>query len=307
VAGPRIVSLLPSTTEIVAALGMLPNLVGRSHACDYPADVSRVPVMTRPRVDPLKPSRRIHKDIQEQIRKALSVFEVDAERLKAAKPDIILTQNQCSVCAVHEDQLADAVSTWTGRTPTILSLAPDRLDDVWADFGRVGDALDIGWAGRELTNRARERVEILAARMAEREERPRVASVEWFDPPMTAGNWIPDLVSAAGAEPVGAEAGNHSPPIKLKDLAALDPDGMILMPCGFDLARTVEEAAPFLARDTVARMRAVREGRIWMVDGNAYFNRPGPRLITSLEILVEILHPGLFNFSHEGTGWTKLS
>jgi iron complex transport system substrate-binding protein len=305
-AGPRIVSLLPSATEIVAALGMRPNLVGRSHECDYPEDVQRVPAMTRARVDPFKPSRRIHRDVQEMIRKALSVFEVDVERLKAAKPDIILTQNQCAACAVHEDQLADAVNTWTGAKPQILSLSPATLSDVWADFGRVGDILDIGWAGRELTNRAKERVEILGERMPEIDVRRRIACVEWFDPPMLAGNWIPELLTAMGAEPLGVTPGTHSEATKLKDIVALDPDGMIFMPCGFDLARTAEEATPFLARNTVARMRSVRAKEIWLADGNAYFNRPGPRLITSLEILAEMLHPSAFNFGHEGTAWSKL-
>jgi len=302
---PRIVSLLPGATETVAALGALSQLVGRSHECDYPPEVGRVPALTRARVDPAKPSARINKDVRALIRQALSVFEVDVDRLKAARPDVILTQNQCAACAVHEDQLAAAVAEWTGRTPTIVSLAPARLSDVWADFGRIGEVLDIGWAGRELAARAAERLEILAERRPADAVAKRVACVEWLDPPMLAGNWVPDLVAAAGGVSVGAEPGQHSSFTRLKDIAALSVDGLILMPCGFDLARTQAEAQAFLARPTLARMPAVKAGEVWLTDANAYFTRPGPRLVTSVEILAEILHPEAFNFGHEGSGWAR--
>lgn len=303
---PRIVSLLPSTTEVVAALGLAGSLVGRSHECDYPAEVAGVPVMTRPRLDPAKPSRGLHRQVAKLISRALSVFEVDADRLRAARPDIILTQHQCAACAVSEADLTGALADWTGTRPTVVSLAPETLEDVWESFGRIGDALDLGWAGRELAERARERVGIISARGAALDPRPRIACIEWLDPPMIAGNWVPELVTTAGGEPVLATAGAHSTFTTLASIAKADPDAMIVMPCGFDLARALEEARPFLARPTIARMRAVREGRLWAVDGNAYFNRPGPRLVTSLEILAEILNPGAFNFSREGEAWAPI-
>lgn len=303
----RIVSLLPSATEVVAALGMAGTLVGRSHECDFPAEVAEVPVMTRPRIDPAKPSRGLHRQVSKLITRALSVFEVDAEALRRARPDVILTQHQCEACAVSQADLDAALENWTGSRPTVVSLAPETLEQVWQSFGTLGEALDLGWAGRELAERARERVEIISLRGAALDPKPTLACVEWINPPMIAGNWVPELVIAAGGVPVMAEAGQHSEFTTLATLAKSDPDGMIFMPCGFDLGRTLEEATPFLTRPTVARMRAIREGRIWAVDGNAYFNRPGPRLVTSLEILAEILNPGAFNFSREGTAWAPMA
>ncbi|MDF1793155.1 MAG: ABC transporter substrate-binding protein [Thalassobaculaceae bacterium] len=300
---PRIVSLLPSSTEVIAALGMAQHLVGRSHECDYPAEVVEIPVMTRPRINPAKPSRGLHNQVSKLITKALSVFEVDAEALRAAKPDIILTQHQCAACAVSEADLNAALAKWTGKAPVVVSVAPATLDQVWQSFGTLGDALDLGWAGRELAERARERVEIISIRGAALDPRLNIACIEWIDPLMIAGNWVPELVTAAGGVPVMAEKGQHSEFTTLAKLAKSDPDALIFMPCGFDLARTLEEVGPFLARPTVAKMRAVRAGQLWSVDGNAYFNRPGPRLVTSLEILAEILNPGAFNFSREGSAW----
>lgn len=304
--GPRIVSLLPSATEVVAAIGLRDHLVGRSHECDFPPDaVAGVPSLTRPRVDPAKPSRALHRDVATLIAKALSVFEVDAERLRAVRPDVILTQSQCAACAVTEDDLAAALAEWTGTTPAVLSLEPATLEAVWDSFGDIGEVLDHGWAGRELASHARERIGIITERLPDVQPRPRVACIEWLDPPMTAGNWVPDLVTAAGGNPVLADPGGHSGTVTLAALAAADPDAMVLMPCGFDLARTADEGAAFLARKTVARMRAVRDGRVWFTDGSAYFNRPGPRLVSSVEMLAEILYPEMFNAGYEGSGWLR--
>jgi len=304
---PRIVSLLPSGTEIVAALGVADRLVGRSHECDFPHEVAHVPVLTRARIDKAKPSRAIHRNVSKLIGTALSVFEVDAERLREARPDIIITQHQCEACAVTEQDLTDALAKWTGRNPTVISLAPSTLAEVWASFATVGDALDLGWAGRELSEHARERVGIIYERLGAAKERPRVACVEWLDPPMIAGNWVPDMVNAAGGRPVLANSGDHAARITLAKIAEAAPDAMVLMPCGFDLARTLVEGRDFVARPSIARTKAVREGKVWAVDGNAFFNRPGPRLVSSVEMLAEILHPELFNAGYQGKAWEKLT
>lgn len=304
---PRIVSLLPSATEIVAALGLAGQLVGRSHDCDFPPEIGHLPVLTRARVDRAKPSRAIHRHVSKLIGSALSVFEVDAERLRAVRPDIILTQHQCEACAVTEQDLTDALAKWTGRTPTVISLAPATLNEVWDSFATVGNALDLGWAGRELSEHARERVGIISHRLGPTRERPRVACVEWLDPPMMAGNWVPDLVAAAGGRAVLAKSGDHAVTTTLGKIVEAGADAMVLMPCGFDLARTLAEGRAFVARPSIARTRAVRGGRVWAVDGNAYFNRPGPRLVTSVEILTEILHPELFNAGYQGDAWEPLT
>ncbi len=303
---PRIVSLLPSATEIVAALGLTERLVGRSHACDYPAEIVHVPSMTRPRVDPARPSRGLHRNVRKLVEKALSVFEVDAERLRAARPDVILTQHQCATCAVTEKDLEAALAELTGAAPRIVSLAPTTLKQVWATFGVVGETLDIRWAGRELAERARERVEVIAERVPALKDRPTIACVEWLDPPMIASYWVPEVVAAAGGRPVLATAGEHAAPTTLGKIAEAGADALMLMPCGFDLQRTVAEGRAFMARPSMAKTRAARAGKVWALDGNAYFNRPGPRLVTSVEILTEILHPGLFNAGYQGSGWEKL-
>lgn len=304
---PRIVSLLPSATEIVAALGLAERLVGRSHACDYPPEIAQLPSMTRPRVDPAKPSRGLHRDVRKLVERALSVFEVDAERLRAARPDVILTQHQCEACAVTEKDLAAALAEWTGAAPRVVSLAPTTLKQVWDTFGVVGETLDIRWAGRELAERARERVEVIAERVQPLiKARPTVACIEWLDPPMIAGNWVPEIVEAAGGRAVLAKRGEHAESTTLRKIADADPDAIVLMPCGFDLARTIAEGRAFMARPTLARSRAGRAGKVWAVDANAYFNRPGPRLVTSVEILTEMLHPGLFNAGYQGDAWDTL-
>ncbi len=303
---PRIVSLLPSATEIVAALGIAGRLVGRSHECDFPPEIAHVPVLTRARVDPARPSRALHRDVSKLIRSSLSVFEVDVERLRDARPDIILTQHQCDACAVTEQDLTGALAKWTGRNPTVISLAPSTLSAVWQSFATVGDALDLGWAGRELSEHARERVGIIYERLGAADRRPRVACIEWLDPPMIAGNWVPDMVIAAGGRPVLAQSGDHAARTTLAKIADAAPDAMVIMPCGFDLARTLADSRDFIARPSIARIPAVRTGSVWAVDGNAYFNRPGPRLVSSVEILAEILHPELFNAGYQGKAWEKL-
>lgn len=303
---PRIVSLLPSATEVVAALGLASSLVGRSHACDFPPEVAQVPEVTRPRVDPARPSRQLHRDVARMIGSALSVFEVDAGRLRDLRPDVILTQHQCEACAVSEKDLAAALTEWTGSAPTVVSLAPATLRQVWDSFGTVGEALDLGWAGRELAERARERVEVIAERVQPATARPKVLCVEWLDPPMIAGHWMPEVVAAAGGRAVLAKRGARAEPTTLRGLAEAEADGLVLMPCGFDLVRTLEDGRSFLARPSIARAGPVRAGRVWAVDGNAYFNRPGPRLVTSVEILTEILQPELFNAGYRGTAWEPL-
>jgi len=307
VTGPRIVSLLPSATEVVAAIGLANHLVGRSHACDFPVEIAAVPAMTRPRVDPAKPSRALHRNVRKLIEKALSVFEVDAERLRAARPDVIFTQHQCEACAVTEKDLSAALADWIGTAPVVVSLAPSSLRQVWNSFGTIGDALDLGWAGRELAELARERVEVIAERAPPPKDRPTVAAIEWFDPPMIAGHWVPDLIAAAGGRPILAASGEHATTTTLKKIADASADATVLMPCGFDLERTIVEGRALLARPTMARSRSVRSGKVWAVDGNAFFNRPGPRLMTSVEILAEILNPATFNAGYEGTGWKSLA
>lgn len=302
---PRIVSLLPSTTEIAAALGFAGALVGRSHECDHPPGVERLPVLTAPKLNPEGASGDIHREVSELLRRALSVYKVAPERLRALQPDVILTQSQCEVCAVSEPDVVRAVSDWTGARPRVVSVSPTDLEGVWAGIHQVARALDVSERGGAVVAALRERVAAVARCAAALPERPRVACVEWIDPPMAAGNWVPELVELAGGENLFGEAGAHAPWLALERLIEADPDVVVMMPCGFGLARTRHELEARRDREPWRSLRAVRQGRVVLADGHQYFNRPGPRLADSLEILAQVLHPEAFPPAHEGPGWQR--
>lgn len=301
---PRIASLVPSATEIVAALGQAERIVARSHECDWPPEVARAPACTRARIDASKPSGAIHEEVGKLLAAALSLYDLDTEVLRAARPSHIVTQDQCDVCAVGLSEVEAAAAEFLEAPVQIVSLTPIRLGDVWDDIARVGDALGVDAA--PVRADLRERVTAIAERAKALPPR-RVLTVEWSDPPMTAGNWVPELVALAGGiDTLGAD-GSHSPRITVEAVAAADPDAIVLMPCGYDLPRTVADGRALLADPAWGGLRAARAGAVYATDGNAYFNRPGPRLVESLEILAEIIHPAHFGFGHEGTGWNRLT
>lgn len=301
---PRVASLLASATEIVAALGARDLLVARSHECDYPADVALLPAVTAPKLDTSRPSSDIDRAVKELVEQALSVYRVDAAALRALAPDIIVTQTQCEVCAVSEDDVIAALADWTGVRPRIVSLLPNGLDDVFADIRRVAAALQHAERGEALVRDMQARMDAVAARAAGL-ARPRVACVEWIDPLMAAGNWMPELVALAGGLNVIGDAGRHSPWLTFDQLAAADPDVVVILPCGFDIERTRAELPALSARPQWQALRAVRARQVYLTDGNQYFNRPGPRLTDSVEILGEILHPQEFGIGRQGTAWVR--
>ncbi|HEY1860840.1 MAG TPA: cobalamin-binding protein [Gemmataceae bacterium] len=303
---PRIVSLIASATEIVCALGCEDQLVGRSHECDYPSSVLRLPVCTEPKFDVTGSSRAIDEQVKAILQDALSVYRVHADRLADLRPDVIVTQTQCEVCAVSlrdvELALAANLVTW----PRIVALAPNALADVWTDIQLVADALDIPERGRELVARLQKRMAGITAKVRALTERPTVACIEWIDPLMASGNWMPELVDMAGGVNLFGEAGKHAPWMTWEELCGKDPDVILVLPCGFDLRRTRQEIPALSAKPEWPRLRAVRSGRVYLLDGNQFFNRPGPRLVESLEIIAEILHPNVIHFGHVGTGWQRL-
>lgn len=302
----RIVSLLPSTTEIACALGFEDALVGRSHECDFPPGVARLPVLTEPKLDASRPSTEIDRQVKALVRDGLSVYRVDADRLRELDPAVILTQDQCDVCAVSLSDVEEALGEWMGSRPRVLSLKPATLGDVWRDIQRVAEVLGHPERGKLLTVDLTDRISETAERALRIAERPRVACVEWIDPLMVAGNWMPELVSLAGGRNLFGESGTHSPWIHWEALRAADPDVIAVLPCGFDLARTRSEIEPLTAQPGWNQLRAVRNRRVLLTDGNQYFNRPGPRLVESLEILTEILHPDEFPAQHRDTAWQPL-
>jgi iron complex transport system substrate-binding protein len=298
----RVVSLLPSSTEIVCALGMIDALVGRSHECDYPEAVKTLPVCTAPKFDPHGTSAQINERVREVLREALSVYRVDEALLQSLQPNVIVTQSLCEVCAVSLAEVQQAVCTWSD-TARIVSLEPNRLEDVFSDIERVAEALGVPERGAALVAQLRARIAAIAERTRAIQAKPTVACLAWIDPLMAAGNWIPELVEMAGGINLFGESGAHSPWLTWEALREADPEVIIMLPCGFDMARTAQDLPILEALDGWQSLRAVRSGRVYLTDGNQYFNRPGPRLVESLEILAEILQPDLFNFGHRGTGW----
>jgi len=289
----RIASLLPAATEMVYALGAGDALVGVSHECDFPAAARAHPVLTRARLGapgPLPSSRDIDEAVRSLLTQALALFEVDAAALAAAAPDVILTQDLCDVCAVAAGDVERAACAVTGRDVRIVSLSPRRLGDVWDDVERVAAA--IGRDGAPLRRELEQRVEAIAARAADL-PRPSVVTLEWIDPPMLGGLWTPELIRLAGGDALAAPEGEPAVWVTPALLASLAPDVVLAKPCGFTLERALAEAAALRAL-LPAAWPAVERGRVHVVDGSAYFNRPGPRLVESLEIAAACLHPARF-------------
>lgn len=301
----RIVSLLASATEMIAALGCLDQLVGRSHECDYPPEVQRLPLLSRPVIDTNTSSSQIdtqikqlahaRDDAQANALKALSIYTIDAELLQRLRPDIIFTQTQCEVCAVSEQDVVRALEQTTGLRPRVVSLAPYRLQDVWEDMLRVGKALDRERQAKECIQGYQQRLQQLQAQtmsLVASRPRPRVAVLEWLDPLMGSGNWTPQLIDYAGGENICGETGQHAPWLTWAQLSDLDPDVLILAPCGFTIERTRQDLPLLQKHPAWPTLRAVREGRVSIIDGNYYLNRSGPRLVESAELLAHAIWQG---------------
>lgn len=301
---PRIISLIASSTEIVCALGFESELAGRSHECDYPQTVLRLPACTAPKLDVHASSRDIDREVKRLVADAVSVYTVDADKLRELKPDVIITQTQCEVCAVSLKDVEAALCKGLGFSPKLVSLEPTALKDVWADIQRVADALGAPERGAQLVARLKARMAGISARAGGLPRRT-VACIEWIDPLMAAGNWMPELVELAGGVDLFGQAGKHSPWMRFEELQAKDPEYILILPCGFDIPRARSEMPALTARPGWADLKAVRAGNVFLADGNQFFNRPGPRLAESLEILAEILHPDGFRFGHEARGWIR--
>ncbi|WP_373541044.1 cobalamin-binding protein [Chamaesiphon sp.] len=301
----RLVSLLPSATEIIACLGLVDRLVGISHECDYPPEIKDRAICTSARLSTHQSSGKIHQEVDKLLTAAISIYDINLDTLTQLQPTHIITQDQCDVCAVSFGEVQTAVAKLTNSHPQIISLQPDTIADVWADIQRVGETLNVDW--QPLVSALQDRVKTCQTQCQNLlTNPPTVACIEWTDPLMLAGNWIPELVEMAGGKTIGGVTGQHSPRISWDELIAADPDIIIFMPCGFDLDRTRTEAQPLTQHPQWERLSAVKQNRVYITDGNAYFNRPGPRLVESLEILTEILNLQVCNYGHHGNGWVKL-
>ena len=301
----RVVSLIASATEIVCALGARDLLVGRSHECDFPPEVARLPSLTEPKFLVTGTSYDIDARVKAIVQEGLSVYRVDAERLEALRPDIIVTQDQCDVCAVSLKDVEAALCAWGGPKVEIVSLKPDGLADIWEDIAKVARALGRERQGERLVKQLKARMASIVEQSRTARTRPSCAMIEWVDPLMAGGNWMPELVPLAGGENLFGVAGQPSPWLDWDEVVAADPDLILVHPCGFDMARTLQEMPLLEHRPGWRGLKAVRRGGIFVADGNQYFNRPGPRIVESLEILAEIFHPELFPSRHEVKGWMR--
>lgn len=285
----RIVSLLSSATEILYELGLEDALVGISHECDYPPAALDRPRVSRPRFDPTGlDSAAIDRAVRRCMEEHGSVYEIDVDRLASLAPDVVLTQAVCEVCAVPTGSVEAAVARLPGST-RVVSLDAHTLEGILATMGQVAEAAGVPGRGEAAVRRLRARLAAVAAAVADR-PRPRVLGLEWLDPPFAPGHWVPEMVEAAGGENLWGTAGGHSRQGEWSELAGLDPDHLLLLPCGYDLAQAAADAEGHRERLRGVAGRAMRAGRAWL-GHSAFFSRSGPRVVGGIEALASVFHP----------------
>lgn len=301
----RVVSLLPAATEIVAALGLSDQLVGISHECGYPPEVARKPRVTRSRLhESGLSSADLDREVQATLAEGGTLFTLNEPLLRELQPDVILTQQLCDVCAVGYGSVAAFAATLPNR-PQIVNLEPQTLDDIFAGIGTVAQALEAPVQGSELLSSLLARVGAIRDRVASAISRPRTFLMEWIDPPFCAGHWNPELVELAGGHEMIGKAGMPSRRIHWEEVLAVQPDVLPIVCCGYSVERTRQDMAIARRFPGWDDLPAVRNRRVYLADGNAYFTVPGPRIVDSLEILARMLHPELFpGVPDTPDGWT---
>ncbi len=300
----KIVTLIPSATEIVAFLGQKDSIIGRSHECDFPKDLSKIIKLTEPKINVEGTSGEIHKQIEVILEKSLSVYKVHVDELKNLSPDFIITQSHCEVCAVSFSEVENITKKHLGKNTEIISLQPNKLQEVFDDIRRVAKSLNIdNDHNNKLINNLEIRLENIKKK-TQKLKKPKILCVEWIDPLMAAGNWMPEMTKIAGGEDILGKIGLDSHWIKFEDILNQDPEFIVFIPCGFDLKKTNDEVKKLLnTNNDWKKLKAFNNKNLYITDGNQYFNRPGPRLIDSVEILAEIFHSDVFNFGHKNKGW----
>jgi iron complex transport system substrate-binding protein len=311
----RIVSLLSSATEMLFALGLGEQVVAISHECDYPPEATRLPRATRSRIDSSRPSHEIDAQVKRLLEAGEPLYEIDRELIRKLAPDLIVTQAQCDVCAVRYQDVIDFVAAEPALAETnVLALNPQSLTDILGDVERVGAAAGAAEVAREYVQWLRTRIDKTSAgdgsRSVPATVRPRVVCLEWLGPLMTAGNWTPEVIELAGGESCLAENGKHSGYVEWIAVRNCDPHVLLVAPCGFDLARSIAEARKLWELPGFGELTAIKSGRAFVIDGNAYLNRSGPRIVDSLEILAHLIRPDRFQpptgEQSEGRAWAKL-
>lgn len=305
--GLKIISLLPAATEIVCALGLEQQLIGRSHECDYPESIQKLPVCSSAKFLSGSDSAAIDAQVKEILSEALSVYTIDRELIKSLAPDIIITQAQCEVCAVNLNDVEKALNDQMDKECRIISLSPGGLQDIYRDISYLAEQLNVEKSGAELLELAEERTDIIRHKLKFITQKPTVVCIEWLSPLMLAGNWTPEIVEIAGGIPVLSEKNKHSAYVDYQLIREADPDILVIMPCGFSVQRTLQEINLLLELPGWTELKAVKEQRVYIVDGNQFFNRSGPRITDSIEIMAEIINPKQFIFGYEGNGWLSFT
>lgn len=289
----RLVSLLPSATEIVFALGLGDSLVGVTHECDYPAEALRLTRVTRSHIPPGISSAAIDRAVSSTLTSTGTLYELDLAALRDLRPDLILTQRLCDVCAVSFDRVQEAVASLPGQ-PTVLNLEPHSLEEILGNILSVGRAAGAGATADQVVRNLQDRIEAVRRTAAAAREHPRVVCLEWVDPPYCGGHWMPELVEIAGGRDGLAARHRPSHRIDWKQVIDFAPEVLVLTCCGFPLERVLDEGVELAKYPAFNDLPAVRAGRVFATDGSAYFSRPGPRIVDSLEILAHLIHPELF-------------
>ncbi len=302
----RICSLLPSATEIVYSLGLGDDLAGVTHECDFPPEAAQLPVLTSSALsEPNLSSGEIHKHISSSLHRGSSIYHLDQHKLDQADPQLILTQELCDVCAVAYGEVEQAVRRLSGQR-MILSLEPTTLEGILDTILQVARQAGVPERGEAVVAGLNERIERLKELAGGVRSKPGVFAMEWLDPPFLGGHWVPQMIAWAGGVDVLGEAGARSVQVEWDAIAQADPDVIVLMPCGFSLNQALSELSRISFPPTWQHLRAVRNGNVYAVDGSAYFNRPGPRIVDGLEILGEILHPEIFPKKSPPDAWSRI-
>ncbi|HTU35614.1 MAG TPA: cobalamin-binding protein [Candidatus Acidoferrum sp.] len=292
----RIVSLLPSATEILFALGLGDSVVGVTHECDFPPEAAKKPALIRPRVDPKAAPAEIDRQVTGVVQRGESIYAVDAELLASLAPDLIVTQDLCHVCAASPDDLATALTRFP-KQPRVLSLTPRSLADVWDDIQRIGEATGRKREGQALAMTLQQRVAAIEMKVTQMKTvqhmpRPRVVCLEWLDPFYVGGHWVPEMVAKAGGEDALGQAGEPSFRVTAEEIASAGAEVFVIMPCGYNLARAARESHDFVFPQSWNDLPAIRKKRVFAVDANGYFSRPGPRLADGVGILAALFYFG---------------
>ena len=297
----KIVSLIPSATEIISALNLSDNLVGVSHECDYPKEVLKLPKLTTSRIKTEQSSLKIDDDIKKILEQSLSVYEVKSDLLNELDPDVIITQSQCSVCAVSLKDVEKCLSKFMNKKPLLIDLKPNTFEEVLKDINLVGNKLNKKVESDFLVKNIKNEINKIKVKTSNSKIK-NVLCIEWIEPIMTAGNWIPELVKFAGGKSVLAKSGKNCNFIKPEYINFKEVDIVICMPCGFDIRRSKEE----ILKANIDYSSNLKEKKTYVVDGNKYFNRPGPDLLESTRILAEIIHPDIFPAKQNIERWISL-